>query len=157
MDLALDVRQGLRSLRRHRMLTLAAAVTLGLGIGAALTMAGIVEHVLLRPLPVKQQDRVVVSWGVFQSSGFGHVPITHATMRALAERSRVFEQLAGVDYNGVWADVARVGDRAVPYPLGVVTGELFSTLGVAPLLGRTLVADDDRIGAAPVAVLSEGL
>ena len=157
MDLALDVRQGLRSLRRHRMLTIAAAVTLGLGIGAALTMAGIVEHVLLRPLPVKQQDRVVVSWGVFQSSGFGHVPITHATMRALAERTRVFEQLAGVDYNGVWADVGRVGDRAVPYPLGIVTGELFSTLGVAPLLGRTLQAEDDRIGAAPVSVISEGL
>ena len=130
MDLSLDLRQGIRSLRRHRGLTLAAAVTLGLGIGAALTMAGIVEHVLLRPLPVKEQDRVLVSWGVFQSSGFGHVPLTHATMRALAERSQVFEQLAGVDYNGVWSDVGRFGDRAVPFPLGVVTGELFPTLGV---------------------------
>jgi hypothetical protein len=46
-------------------------------------MAGIVEHVLLRPLPVRDQDRVLVSWGVFQSSGFGHVPVTHATMRAV--------------------------------------------------------------------------
>jgi predicted permease len=138
-------------------LTLVAAVTLGLGIGATLTMAGIVEHVLLRPLPVREQDRVLVSWGVFQSSGFGHVPLSHSTMRALAERTRVFEQLAGVDYNGVWADVGRVGDRAVPFPLGLVTGDLFSTLGVPPLLGRTLSAEDDRVGAAPVAVISEGL
>ena len=120
-------------------------------------MAGIVEHVLLRPLPVREQDRILVSWGVFQSSGFGHVPISHATMTALAERTRVFERLAGVDYNGVWADVGRVGDRAVPYRIGVVTGELFPTLGVAPLLGRTLTAGDDHVGAAPVAVLSEGL
>ena len=138
-------------------MTLAAAITLGLGIGAALTMAGIVEHVLLRPLPVREQGRVLVSWGVFQSSGFGHVPLSHSTMRALAERTRVFEQLAGVDYNGVWADVGRVGDRAVPFPLGIVTGDLFSTLGVAPLLGRTLSAEDDRVGAAPVAIISESL
>src|SRR5919109_3317688 len=136
MSLSLDLRQAIRSLKRHRALVLTAGVTLGLGIGAAITMAGIVEHVLLRPLSVREQDRVLVSWGVFQSSGFGHVPLTHANMRKLAERTRVFERLAGVDYNGVWADVGRVGDRAVPYRIGIVTGELFPTLGVTPLLGR---------------------
>lgn len=156
MDLTLELRHALRSLRRHRGLTLAAAVTLGLGIGATLTMAGIIEHILLRPLPVREQSRVLVSWGVFQSSGFGHVPLAHATMRAIAERTRVFERLAGVDYNGVWADVGRVNDQAVPYRIGVVTGELFPTLGVVPLLGRVLAAGDDRVGAAPVAVISEG-
>ena len=157
MDLKLELRHGFRTLNRHRAMTLAATVTLGLGIGAALTMAGIIEHVLLRPLPVREQSRVLVSWGVFQSSGFGHVPLTHATMRTIAERSRVFERLAGVDYNGVWADVGRVGDQAVPYRIGAVSGELFPTLGVVPLLGRTLGAADDRVGAAPVAVISEGL
>ncbi len=157
MKVPLDVRHAIRSLRRHWRLTLAATATLGVGIGAALTMAGIVEHVLLRPLPVREQDRILVSWGVFQSSGFGHVPMSHATMRALAERTRVFERLAGVDYNGVWADVGRVGDRAVPYHIGAVTGELFPTLGVAPLLGRMLTAGDDQVGAAPVAVISERL
>lgn len=157
MDLTLELRHALRSLRRHRGLTLAAAVTLGLGIGATLTMAGIIEHILLRPLPVREQSRVLVSWGVFQSSGFGHVPLAHATMRAIGERTRVFERLAGVDYNGVWADVGRVNDQAVPYRIGVVTGELFPTLGVVPLLGRVLAAGDDRVGAAPVAVISEGL
>jgi putative ABC transport system permease protein len=157
MDLTLELRHALRSLRRHPWLTLAAAVTLGLGIGATLTMAGIIEHILLRPLPVREQSRVLVSWGVFQSSGFGHVPLAHVTMRALAERTRVFERLAGVDYNGVWADVGRVNDQAVPYRIGVVTGELFPTLGVVPLLGRVLTADDDRVGAAPVTVISEGL
>ena len=157
MDLTLEFRHAFRSLKRHRTLTLAAAVTLGLGIGAALTMAGIIEHVLLRPLPVREQSRVLVSWGVFQSSGFGHVPLTHATMRAIADRTRVFERLAGVDYNGVWADVGRVDGQAVPYRIGVVSGELFPTVGVVPLLGRMLAADDDRVGAAPVTVISEGL
>jgi putative ABC transport system permease protein len=153
----LELRYALRTMRHHWRLTLAATTTLGLGIGAALTMAGIVEHVLLRPLPVRDQDRVLVSWGVFQSSGFGHVPVTHATMRAVAERTRVFERLAGADYNGAWNDVGRVNGQGVPYRIGPVTGELFPTLGVAPVLGRMLAADDDRVGAAPVAVISEGL
>lgn len=157
MRVPLDVRYALRSLRRHWKLTLPASATLGLGIGAALTMAGIVQHVLLRPLPVRQQDRVLVSWGVFQSSGFSHVPLSHWAMRALAERTRVFERLAGVDYNGVWNLVGRVGDRGVPYDVGVVSGDLLATLGVAPLLGRLLTAEDDRLGAAPVAVISEAL
>ena len=87
MTASLDVRHAIRGLQRHWRLTLAATTTLGLGIGAALTMAGIVEHVLLRPLPVRDQDRVLVSWGVFQSSGFGHVPVTHATMRAVIPTS----------------------------------------------------------------------
>jgi putative ABC transport system permease protein len=157
MNLKLDIRQGIRSLRRHRGLTLAAAATLGLGIGAALTMAGIVEHVLLRPFPVRDQNRVVVSWGVFQSSGFGHVPISYQTMQALRQRTRVFEQLAGVDYNGAWSEVSRIGDRATSFRLGVLTGGLFSTLGVRPILGRLLEDADDRRGSAPVAVIGEGL
>jgi putative ABC transport system permease protein len=45
----------------------------------------------------------------------------------------------------------------VPYRIGPVTGELFPTLDVTPLLGRMLAADDDRVGGAPVAVISEGL
>jgi putative ABC transport system permease protein len=84
----LDLRYALRSMRHHWRLTLAATTTLGLGIGAALTMAGIVEHVLLRPLPVRDQDRVLASWGVFQSSGFGHVPVTHATSPTCASWPR---------------------------------------------------------------------
>jgi len=157
VDLSLDLRQGIRSLRRHLGLTLAATATLGLGIGAALTMAGIVEHVLLRPFPVREQNRVVVAWGVFQSSGFGHVPLSYPKIKAIAERTQVFEQVAAIDYNGAWAEVGRVGDRAAPVRIGVFSGNLFSTLGVAPVLGRLLAPADDRLGAAPVAVLSEGL
>jgi hypothetical protein len=148
VDLSLDLRQGIRSLRRHLGLTLAATATLGLGIGAALTMAGIVEHVLLRPFPVREQNRVVVAWGVFQSSGFGHVPLSYPKIKAIAERTQVFEQVAAIDYNGAWAEVGRVGDRAAPVRIGVFSGNLFSTLGVAPVLGRLLAPADDRLGSA---------
>jgi hypothetical protein len=64
---------------------------------------------------------------------------------------------SGSGLQRAWADVARVEGRGVPTRLGLVSGELFPTLGVKPVLGRTLVPDDDRRGAAAVAVLSEGL
>ena len=47
---------------------------LGLGIAAAATMYAVVNEVLLRPLPVRDQSRLVVAWGAFESSGFVHVP-----------------------------------------------------------------------------------
>lgn len=157
MGLSLGLRQGIRSLHRHLGLTLAASATLALGIGAAVTMAGIVEHVLLRPFPVRDQSRVALAWGVFQSSGFGHVPLSYPTIRKIGERTRVFEQVAWMDYNGAWSLAGRVGGQAGPVRIGVVGGTLFPTLGVAPVLGRLLAPADDRLGAEPVAVISEGL
>jgi len=157
MDLSLDIRQSVRSLTRHRALALIATATLGLGIGAALTMAGIVDEVLLRPLPVREQDRVVVAWGVFQASRFGHVPLSSPKLRAIAERTRVFEQVAGVDYNESWPAVTRVEDRATSIRMSVVGGDLFGALGVTAVLGRMLSPEDDRPGAARVLVISRGL
>jgi putative ABC transport system permease protein len=155
--LSLDVRQAVRSLRRHRALALTATLTLGLGIGAALTMAGIADHVLLRPHPVRDQERLVVAWGVFQSSSFGHVPLSAPIVRQIAERTQVFEQVAGVDYNGSWPAIVSIGDRTTTVRMSSIGGDFFGTLGVAPVIGRLLTAEDDRKGAAPAVVISRGL
>ncbi|MBA3554345.1 MAG: ABC transporter permease, partial [Gemmatimonadales bacterium] len=157
MNLTLDLRHALRGMRRRPGVTLATVLTLGLGIGTAATMYGVVDEVLLRPLPVRQEHRVVVAWGAFQASGFGHVPLSYPTLTAVRDRSRVFEQLAAVDYNGAWSVVGRTGGEPVPLRIGVVAGDLFPVLGVSSTLGRVLAAEDDRVGAAPVAVISEGL
>ncbi len=157
MDISLDLRQALRGMRRGRALTLATVLLLGLGIGSAATMYAVVDEVLLRPLPVRDQSRLVVAWGAFQASSFGHVPLAYSKLSAIRDRTRVFEQVAGVDYNGAWAVVGRAGAEAVPLRLGVVAGDLFGTLGVSPTFGRALSGEDDRIGAAPVAVISQGL
>ncbi|MGH7526221.1 MAG: ABC transporter permease, partial [Gemmatimonadales bacterium] len=157
MNLALDLRQALRGMRRRRMLTLATVLTLGLGIGATATMYGVVDEVLLRPLPVRDQARIMVAWGAFQASSFGHVPLFYSTMTSIRDRSRVFEQVAGMDYNGAWPVVGRAGGEAIPVRLGVVAGDLFATLGVSPVLGRALTGEDDRVGVPPVAVISHGL
>ena len=98
-----------------------------------------------------------MAWGVFQRSGFGHVPLSYTQLDALRRRTRVFDQVAGLDYNGAWDVVGRAGAEPVPLRLGVVTGDLFGVLGASPVLGRALAAADDRVGAAPVTVISEGL
>jgi putative ABC transport system permease protein len=157
MDFSLDIRQALRGMRRGRALTLATVLILGLGIGSAATMYAVVHQILLRPLPVRDQSRLVVVWGAFQASSFGHVPLRYSTLSAIRDRSRVLEQVAGLDYNGGWAVVGRAGTEVTPLRLGVVAGDLFGTLGVQPTFGRALTSEDDRIGAAPVAVISHGL
>jgi putative ABC transport system permease protein len=120
-------------------------------------MFGVVDDVLLRPLPVREQDRLVVAWGAFQTSSFGHVPLSYSAFTTIRRRSQVFEQLAAVDYNGTWSVIGRAGGEALPLRLGVVAGDLFTVLGVPPVLGRVLTGEDDRVGTAPVAVISYGL
>jgi hypothetical protein len=109
MDLRLDVRQALRGMHRRPGVTLATCLTLGLGIGTAATMSGVVNDVLLRPLPVRDQDRIVVAWGAFQTSSFGHVPLLYSTFTRIRDRSQVFEQVAALDYNGSWVVYGRAG------------------------------------------------
>jgi putative ABC transport system permease protein len=157
MNVALDVRQALRSMRRRPAVTLATVLTLGLGIGTAATMYGVVQNVLLRPLPVRDQDRLLVSWGAFQASSFGHVPLSYPALTTIRRRSQVFEQLAAIDYNGSWSVYGRAGAEVLPLRIGLVAGDLFNTLGLSPLLGRVLTGEDDQVGAAPVAVISQGL
>ena len=157
MSVPLDVRQAIRALRRTPSLTVATVLILGLGIGAAAAMYAVVNEVLLRPLPVRDQARIVVAWGSFERSGFGHVPLSYAHLAAVRDRSRVLARVAGVDYNGAWSVIGRAGAEAVTLRLGVVTGDLLGVLGIAPIAGRVLEPADDRVGAAPVAVISEGL
>jgi len=138
-------------------LTLATVLILALGVGSAAAMYAVVEQVLLRPLPVRDQSHLVVAWGAFQSSSFGHVPLSYSNLSAIRQRSRVFQQVAGLDYNGSWGAVGRTGTEAMPLRLGVVAGDFFATLGMQAGLGRMLGVEDDRVGAAPVTVLSRGL
>jgi putative ABC transport system permease protein len=157
VSLSLDVRQALRGMRRTRALTLATVLILALGIGSAAAMYAVVEQVLLRPLPVRDQGSLVVAWGAFQSSSFGHVPLSYSNLNALRQRSRVFQQMAGLDYNGAWGVVGRTGTETIPLRLGIVAGDFFATLGMQAELGRMLNLEDDRVGAPPVAIISRGL
>jgi putative ABC transport system permease protein len=152
-----DLRIACRSLWRAKAFTAAATLTLALGITGITTMFAIVDGVLLRPLPVRAQDRLILAWKELRSSRFAHYPFGGPDVEAVVEASQLIERGAGVTSNGAVEWVA-VEDGGASYVHGaLVTGAYFDVLGVHPILGRTLTRADDVTGAENVIVISHAL
>ena len=100
-----DVRMAMRGLWHAKAFSGAAVLTLAIGIGGACLILALVQGVLLRPLPVRDQDRLIVAWNEIRSSGYSHAPFGDAAIATVAETSQQFEAVAGVTTNGVgrWA------------------------------------------------------
>jgi putative ABC transport system permease protein len=138
-----DVRYGLWMLRRNPGFTFVAVLTLALGIGANTAIFSVVNAVLLRSLPYHDPERLV---------SVGRVP--SGLFLKWREQARSFEQIAGETEGG--ADLTGIGE---PERLrtGIVSANLFATLGLAPALGRAFTPEEDRTGGTPVAILSDAL
>ncbi|HVT40697.1 MAG TPA: ABC transporter permease [Gemmatimonadaceae bacterium] len=150
--LAQDIRIALRGLRRAPAFTVTAVVILALGIGMAAAMATVFNAVLLRPLPVRDQARVVALRVVDQGGvSLGFRP---AELDQLRRESRTLTDIAGFAHWGAQPSVLADGDRSLTFPQAMVTGNFFDALGVRPVLGRLLRPDDDVKGAPKVIVLS---
>lgn len=152
-DLMHDVRFAGRMLVRNRGFSAAVVGALAFGIGLAVAMFTIADTVLRRPLPLHEQDRVVVLWGAAEGS-VRNLPLTATHFERFRREARTLQEVAGTISADPWPQAAREGDRALLLNLGVVTGNFFHVLRTRPLLGRALRADDDVKGAAPVAVIS---
>lgn len=148
------VRVGLRSLRHAPGFAATAIVTLAVGIGLSTAVFTVADALLLRRLPVRDQDRVVVLWGETRDGRFANFPLDVTDAREFARRARALEQVAFFAYEGAWPQVVRDGDHYSSLRRALVTGDYFDVLGARPVLGRALRATDDVYGAAPVVVLS---
>lgn len=155
-DLLRDVRYAVKALERSPGFTLIAVTTLALGIGASTAMFSVLNGVLLRPLPVRDQDDVVVLWLEAPGGVSDHLPVTQGDLNEFRERTRTFEAVAGVAFQGANEAVLRDGGQPVAVPGTWVTGDFFPTLGIAPVHGRTLLPTDDVPGAPPVMVIGYG-
>lgn len=152
-----DVRVAWRGLWRAPAFSAAAVLTLGVGIAGATILLTLVQGVLLRPLPVRDQARVVVAWKSLPSSGFAHYPFGDAAIAAVGRDSRLFESVGGVAKSGT-ARWAATHDSSSGYVNGtLVTGGFFDVLGAVPQVGRALTAADDLPGSEAVVVISNGL
>lgn len=146
-DLGADLRYALRQLGRAPAFSAVAVLTLALGIGGTVALGSVAWGILLRPLPVEDEEELVTFWSAYNWRGaeFDHV----------RERVRAFEGLAAWSNEGF---SLRVGDGPSSLvPATVASAELFDVLGARPLLGRTFRPGDDRPGAEPVVILSHGL
>jgi predicted permease len=154
--LAQDVRYAVRFLSGHPAFTAVVVLSLSLGIGANTAIFSMLNAVVFRPLPVAEpselflvrQQAQTVTPGRFSYRSYEQLRDSLAgSGNELAGMSRVARTEGRLD-----------GDRA-PEAVNVqlVSGEYFSTLGVAPAVGRLLTGvDNQRVGGHPVAVLSEG-
>lgn len=145
-DLGGDVRFAARQLARRPAFSLLAALTLALGIGGTVALGSVAHGVLLRPLPVDDEERLVTFWSDYNWRG--------VEFDFVADRVRAFEELAAWSNN---AYTLRSGGASTWLLATVASAELFDVLGAPPLLGRTFRPGDDRPGAERVIVLSHGL
>jgi putative ABC transport system permease protein len=147
--LARDVSLAARRLRRAPGFTLAATLTLALGIGGTAALFALVDAVLLRPLPYPEPDRLVALRETGGGSNLSVAPANLADYRVPA-----FESLAAWHY--VEKDMSGAG---VPSTLvgHEVTSDFFAVLGVGPVLGRPFLPEEDRAGAERVVILSDAL
>src|SRR5512146_2576151 len=151
-----DLRYALRQLARSPGFTLAAVLTLGLGIGATTAIFSVVDGVLLRPAPFVDMDRLAMVWETDRKSGTSHEPASVPDFQDFQRRSAQFAQLAAfaageVNLTPTQGEPARLAALAVSH-------ELLPMLGVRPLVGRTFTADEDAPGnAARVVLISEDL
>ena len=146
-----DIRYALRSLRHSPGFTTVAVLTLALGIGANTAIFSVVRGVLLKPLPHRDGDRLVYLRHSLEGLGGENITFSVPEVRDL--RSSV-PALAGIAEYSTWSAVYRTNERAERIRVGLVTGNYFEVMGLAPVLGHLTGPTDDGAGAAPVAVLT---
>ncbi|HKI10926.1 MAG TPA: ABC transporter permease [Candidatus Acidoferrum sp.] len=149
-----DLRYGLRMLRKNPSFTAVAVLTLALGIGANTAIFSVVNAVLLRSLPYKDSDRLVIVWEQNPSRGWTTNIVSAANFLDWRRQNTVFAALGAVDatsFNLAGADepIEIGGER--------VTANLFSLLGVQPIRGQGFQLENDVPGSTPVAIVSYGL
>ena len=142
-----------RSLRRWGGVAFVALVILALGIGLSVAVFTVGDALLLRPLPVRDQARLVVLWGARSDRPFDY-PLGLSDGHEFARGARTLERAALFLYNGAGPVPLRDGKQVSRLRRALVGGEFFEVLGVHPVLGRALRPEDDVRGAAPVVVLS---
>ncbi|HZI80979.1 MAG TPA: ADOP family duplicated permease [Vicinamibacterales bacterium] len=155
--LAHDLRTGWREVRRGRGISAAAVLTLAVGIAAATAMFALVDGMLMRPLPVRDQQGIVVAWREPRGTVGTHVPFKTAEIDTLRAHATTLTAVAGINKNGVGEVTLIEAGQASAVLVAHVTGAFFQVLGTDAWLGRPLRPSDDVAGAPQVLVLSHGL
>jgi putative ABC transport system permease protein len=152
-----DLRMAAYGLPRAKAFSAAAVLTLAVGIAATTVMFALIQGVLLRPLPVRDQDRLVVSWLENRAAALAHYPYRSAGVEAFARETRTFEAVAAVGYNGANRTVVFENGEPTYVNEALISGRAFEVLGTPAFLGRALTANDDVDGAPPVVAITHAL
>lgn len=148
-----DLRFARRTLVRELSFSIAVILTLAVGIGSMTAVFGVINAVLLRPLPYKDPSRLTVAWTAVPEKNIHEERSSYANFRDWAGRNTVFENMAVFD--PVSSTLAHT-DEPDQIQVARASASLFEVLGVAPAAGRTFTREDES-NRLRVLVLSHGL
>lgn len=153
--LAKDLRYAIRGLRKNPGFTIAAVVTLAVGIGATTTVFTVLNGVLIKPLPYSEPERLAGVWhsAVFQGATVSNFNLSPPMYVVYQEQNRTFQHF-GVWRNGA-ANVTGIGDPEQVRSL-IVTHGILPALAVQPLMGRWFSQADDTPGSPETVILTYG-
>jgi putative ABC transport system permease protein len=149
-----DIRYGVRGLLKRPGFTAIALITLALGIGANTAIFSVVNAVLLRPLPFRDPDQLVIVWEDATFAGFPRNTPAPANYVDWKTQNQSFVDMAASHETSFNLTGDGEPERVAAYS---VSSNFFPLFGVQPLLGRSFSDGEDRPGANKVAVLSYSL
>lgn len=150
-----DVRYGCRMLYKNRGFTSVALLALGLGIGANTAIFSVVNSVLLRQLPYRDPQHLIVIWENYQQRGGPEREwASPADFRDFRDQAQSFDHVAALLG---WGPTLTGQDEPEDLQGAAVSHDTFAMLGVEPSLGRTFRPEEDRPGAERVVILSHQL
>ena len=147
-----DLRYAIRQFLKTPGLTAVVVITIALGVGANTALFSVVNGVLLNPLPYPQPEQLVALRESKANFEFGSIP--YPNFRDWRKDNRTFSSMA------VWRNSAfsLTGKGEAEQVSGqFISSDFFSIFDVKPLMGRAIAPGEDEIGAAPIALISEGL
>jgi putative ABC transport system permease protein len=149
-----DIRYGLRMMRKDVAFSIIAILTLALGIGANTSIFSLVNTVLLRPLPYKDADHLVRVWSYNHALGDDTDLVSPLDFQDWRAQNHVFESMGSSTDVNYTLTGAGEPSLLIAYAF---SADYFRVLGVAPLMGRTFLDEEEQPGKNHVAVLSYAL
>jgi len=147
-----DVQYGVRMLRKSPGFAVIAILTLAIGIGANTALFSVVNGVLLNPLPYAEPDRLVALYT--HAYQFDKASISYPNFLDWSRQNHSFSSLAA--FRGETFTMTGIGEPE-RLEANMVSATFFPLLGVNPIIGRSFEEKEDQLGAARVALISEGL
>ena len=146
-----DLRFGLRMLVKSPGFTAVAVLSVALGIGANTAIFSLINAALLRPIPVRDSDRLASVFMTDQRNP-GNLPLSHLNYKDIRDQNQVFSEVAGFSQAQMnWTN----GTAAEQVLMQVVSGNYFTVLGTQVAQGRAFLPEED-VKATPVVVISDG-
>jgi predicted permease len=149
-----DIRYGWRMLTRNPAFTAIAVLTLAIGIGASTAIFSVVDTVLLRPLPYREPEKLVLVSETLPGMSTDEIGVSAGEYQDYRDRNRSFSQVAA--YESAGFNLTGAG-QPLRVNAAALSASAFALLGVSPELGRGFTVEEDRYGSGSVVVLSHAL